>query len=89
MGCFAVSILNVHFFKGNFVFVSRRLYELLVFDCYDAGKSERGSGYAFRKTVILYFITKKRPTLEGQIKSLLSLFNGIWMNRVKYALCIH
>lgn len=31
------------------------------------------------------FYHKKRPTLEGQIKSFLSLFNGIWMNRVKYA----
>lgn len=34
-------------------------------------------------------LQKKTPTLEGQIKSFLSLFNGIWMNRVKYALCIH
>lgn len=48
-----------------------------------------GGGHAFCETVILYFITKKRPTLEGPIKSSLSLFNGIWMNRVKCALCIH
>lgn len=86
---FRLSILVWHFFKGNFVFISQRLCKLLVFYCYDAGESVRGSAYAFHKTVILYFITKKRPTLEGQIKSFLSLFNGIWMNRVKYALCIH
>lgn len=36
-----------------------------------------------------FILLQKRPTLEGQIKSFLSLFNGIWMNRVKYALCIH
>lgn len=36
-----------------------------------------------------FILLQKRPTLEGQIKSFLSLFNGIWMNRVKYVLCIH
>lgn len=56
-----------------------------ILHCHGAGEG----AYAFCKTGILYFITRKRPTLQGQIKSFLSLFNGIWMNRVKYALCIH
>lgn len=64
---FRLSILVWHLFKANFVFISQRLCKLLVFDCYDAGESVRGSAYAFHKTVILYFITKKGQLWKARL----------------------